>query len=71
MVNLPTLHDKRKAICKAYFGIMRRGDHKLNKLLLDNRMVSYALRSFSELPVPMSNTNSYTNWYVSLYNCNI
>ena len=57
MVNIPTLHDRRSAICKAYFGRMRRGDHKLNKLLPDTRMVSYALRSFNELDVPMANTN--------------
>ena len=47
MVNIPTLHDRRNAICKAYFGRMRRGDHKLNnnlKLLPDTRMVSYALK---------------------------
>ena len=57
MVNIPTLHDRRNAICKAYFDRMRRGDHKLNKLQPDTRMVSYALRSFNELPVPMANTN--------------
>ena len=63
MVSIPTLHDRRNAICKAYFGRMRRGDHKLNKLLPDSRMVSYALRSFNELPVPMANTNrSLTPW---------
>ena len=54
-------HDRRSAICKAYFGRMRRGDHKLNKLLPDTRIVSYALRSFNELPVPMANTNRYKN----------
>ena len=31
MVNIPTLHDRRSAICKAYFG--SGGDHKLNKTL--------------------------------------
>ena len=43
MVNIPTLHDRRNAICKAYFGRLRRGDHKLNKLLPDTRMGPYAL----------------------------
>ena len=61
MVNKPTLHDRRSAICKPYFGRMRRGDHKVNKLLSDTRMVSYALRSFNELPAPMANTNRYKN----------
>ena len=61
MVNISTLHDRRSAICKAYFGRVRRGDHKLNKLLPDTRMVSYALRSFNELPVPMANTTRYKN----------
>ena len=55
MVNIPTLHDRRKATCKVYFGRMRRGENKLNKLLPDTRMVTYALRSFSELPVSISN----------------
>ena len=61
MVNIPTLHDRRNETCKAYFGRMRIDDHKLNKLLPDTRMVSYVLRSFSELPVPMANTNRYKN----------
>ena len=61
MVNIPTLHDRRSAICKPYFGRMRRGDHKLNKLLPDTRMVSYTLRSFNELPFPMANTNRHKN----------
>ena len=61
MVNIPTLHDRRNEICKAYFGRMRRGDYKLNKLLPDTRMVSYTLRSFNELPVPMANTNRHKN----------
>ena len=61
MVNIPTLHDRRNAICQACFGRMRRGDHKLNKLLPDTRMVSYALRSFNELDVPVANTNRYKN----------
>ena len=39
MVNLPTLLDRRNEICKAYFGRMRRGEHKLDKLLPDTRMV--------------------------------
>ena len=58
-INIPTLHDRRNAICKAYLGRMRRGDHKLNKLLPDTPMVSYALRSFKELLFPGANTNGY------------
>ena len=61
MVNIPTLHDRRSAICKAYFGRMRRGNHKQIQLLPDTRMVPYALRSFTELSVPMANTNRYKN----------
>ena len=57
MVNIPTVHNRRNEICKAYFSRMRRGDHKLNKLLPNTRMVSYALRSFTELPVPMADTH--------------
>ena len=69
MVNIPTLHDRRNAICKAYFGRMRRGDHKLNKLLSDTRTVSCALRSFNELDVPMADTNRYTNSRWCLVHC--
>ena len=57
MVIIPTLNDSRNAICKPYLDRMRRGDHTLNSLLPDTRMVSYALRSFNELPIPMANTN--------------
>ena len=35
MVNIPMLHNRHSEICKAYFGRMRRGDHKLDKLLPD------------------------------------
>ena len=35
IVNIPTVHDRRNAICKAYFGRMRRCDHKL--LIMLNR----------------------------------
>ena len=59
MVNIPTLHDRRNAVCIAYFGRITRSDHKLNKLLPDTRMVSYAIRLFNELPVSMANTNRY------------
>ena len=59
MVNKPTPHDRHIAIYKVYFGRMRRRDHKLNKLLPDTRTVSYALRSFNELPAPIANTNRY------------
>ena len=61
MVNIPTLHDRRNEMGKTYFGRMRRGDHKLNKLLPDSRMVPYAIRSLNELPVSMANTNHYNN----------
>ena len=61
MVNIPTLHDRHSDICKAYFGRMRGGNHKLNKLLPDIRIISYALRSFIELLVPKTNTNRNRN----------
>ena len=44
-----------------YFGRTRRGDHKLNKLRPDARIVPYVLRSFNELSVTMANTNRYKN----------
>ena len=61
MVNIPTLHDRHSDICKGYFGRMRGDNHKLNKLLLDTRIISYALRSFIELLVPKTNTNRNIN----------
>ena len=30
MTNLPTLHDRRTTLCRAYFNKMNRGNHKLN-----------------------------------------
>ena len=71
MVNIPTLHDRRNEMCKTYFGTLRRGDHKLNKLLPDSRMVPYAIRSLNELPVSMANTNHYKNSLIpwSLAHC--
>ena len=58
-VIIPTLHDRQNELCNGYFGRMRRDDHKLNKVLPDTRMVSYALRLYNELPFPMANTNRY------------
>ena len=54
-------------MCKAYFGRMRGGNHKLNKLLPDTRIVSYALRSVYELPVPKTNTNRYNNSLITFH----
>ena len=48
MVNIPTLHDRRSAICKAYFGRMRRGDHKLDKLLPDT-LTSYPFQWLTQI----------------------
>ena len=55
------------AICKAYFGRMRHGDHKLNKLLPDAGIIPHALRSFNELTVSMANTN--TTVFITLSKC--
>ena len=49
MVNKSTLNDRHNELCKASFGRMKRGDHKLNKLLPDIQIVPYDLRSFNEL----------------------
>ena len=58
-VIVPTLHDWRNKICNVHFGRMRRGNHKLNYVLPGARLVSYALRSFKELPFPMASIKRY------------
>ena len=59
MTNLPTLHDRRTTLCRAYFNKMNRSNHKLNALLPGRRTVPYALRASDGLPVPRVKTNRY------------
>ena len=61
MVNLPTLHNRRDELCRAYFAKMKRSDHDLNALLQNGRSVPYTLTSRNELPILRANTNSYKN----------
>ena len=39
MTNLPTQHDRRTTLCRAYFNIKIRSNHKLNALLPGRRTV--------------------------------
>ena len=59
MTNLPTLHDRRTTLCRAYFNKMNTSNHKLNAMLPDRRTVPYALRASNGLPVPSVKTNRY------------
>ena len=59
MTNLPTLHDKRTTLCRAYFNKMNRSNHKLNALLPGRRTVLCALRASNGLPVPSLKTTRY------------
>ena len=51
MTNLPTLHDRRTTLCRAYFNKMNRSNHTLNALLPGRRTVVYALRASRGLTV--------------------
>ena len=61
MTNLPTLHDRRTTLCRAYFNKMSRSNHKLNGLMPDRRTVPYSLMASNGLPVPSVKTNRYKN----------
>ena len=71
MTNLPTLHDRRTTLCRAYFNNMNRSNHKLNALLPGRRTVPYELRASNGLPVPSVKTNRYKNSLIpwGLSNC--
>ena len=67
MTNLPTLHDRRTRLCRAYFNKMNRSNH--NALLPGRRTVPYALGSSNGIPVPSVKTNRYktTHLYRGVY----
>ena len=55
--NLPTLFERRTKLCQSYFRKMHNADHKLNKLLPNQRNISYDLRTYNTLPVPLAMTD--------------
>ena len=61
MVNLPTLHRRRDALCKVYFAKMKSNDHELNALLPNGRSVPFALRLCNKLPITRAKINRYKN----------
>ena len=71
MANLPTLHDRRTSLYRAYYNKMSRSNHKLNALLPGRRTVPYALRASNGLLVPSAKTNRYKNSFIpwGLSNC--
>ena len=57
--NLPTLFERRTKLCLSYFWKMHNADHKLNKLLPKQRNISYDLRTYNTLPVPLARTDRF------------
>ena len=57
--NLPTLFERRTKLCQSYFRKMHNADHKLNKLLPNQRNISYDLRTYNTLPVPLARTDRF------------
>ena len=57
--NLPTLFERRTKLCQSYFRKMHNADHQLNKLLPNQRNISYVLRTYNTLPVPLARTDRF------------
>ena len=57
--NLPTLFERRTKLCKSYFRKMHNADHKLHKLLPNQRNISYDPRTYNTLPVPLARTDRF------------
>ena len=57
--NLPTLFESRTKLCQSYFRKMHNADHKLNKLSPNQRNISYDLRTYNTLPVPLARTDRF------------
>ena len=58
--NLPTLFERRTKLCQSYFRKMHNADHKLNKLLPNQRNISYDLRTYNRVHRVLSGQNSRT-----------
>ena len=59
IANLPTLFERRTKLCQSYFRKMHNADHKLNKLLPNQRDISYDLITDNTLPVPLVRTDRF------------
>ena len=57
--NLPTHFERCTKLCQSYFRKMHNADHKLNKLLPNQRNIPYALRTHTTLPVPLVGTDRF------------
>ena len=57
--NLPSLFERRTKLCQSYFRKMHNADHKLNKLLPNQRNISYDLRTYNTLPVSLATTDRF------------
>ena len=57
IINQPTLFERRTKLCQSYFRKIHNADHKLNKLLPNQRNISYDLRTYNTLPVPLARTD--------------
>ena len=57
--NLPNLYERRIKLCKSCLQKMHNADHKLNKLLPNQRNIPYGLRTHNTLPVPLARTDRF------------
>ena len=57
--NLPTIFERRTKLYQSYFRKMHNADHKLNMLLPNQRNISYDLRTYNTLPVPLARTDRF------------
>ena len=57
--NLPTIFERRTKLYQSYFRKMHNSDHTLNKLLPNQRNISYDLRTYNALPVPLARTDRF------------
>ncbi len=64
--NMPTLFERRTKLCQSYFRKMHNADHKLNKLLPNQRYTPYGLRTHKTLPVPLARTDRFRRSLIPL-----
>ncbi|KAK2146578.1 hypothetical protein NP493_3631g00000 [Ridgeia piscesae] len=67
---IPTLADRREALCRSLFARMQQTNHKLHNLLPPPRTWNYSLCNARAYGVPRCKTNRFKNSFVpyGLYN---
>ena len=61
---IPTLADRREALCRSLFATMQQTNHKLHHLLPPPRICIYSLRNTHAYGVPRCKTNRVMNSFV-------